>query len=433
MQGGMPLNRRKLFAALLLAVWLALLLPAGTNAAADSIKSVEVNIVANTALPPRVLRRIEASVQTVGERLLVGREPDAVGRSLALYEASVQEVLDRVLAGYSVRRVAITPATVSAVSVVLEPWGERIRDVQVDIVFSAADTLFTPLLRADLGDLETSIKGLLLGLPVDSLDWADTITKNTIREQVRSRLPEYQATIDIIPGERTQVRLLFSPVGAVVREAAVSLRSDSMPNLLLYQMRPKLEAFAKALRGLPLAFISRKQQELTARLEQIALEHPYTQAYLLTVRGELIPAQDTQLYLQLESRKYRVTAEARLDMGRDEGNTSGLLHAGKFVSDRDEAFIEVELLTNSMQWQFSPGWGRRIGPNTVVGARFNLTDNSRYAWLEHRFGSNWRLRFDRSSEANDDEIGLRYKLHDFLSAELVHRPHENFLRVIGQL
>jgi hypothetical protein len=151
------------------------------------------------------------------------------------------------------------------------------------------------------------------------------------------------------------------------------------------------------------------------------------------VRGELIPGPDTEIHLQAESRKYRVNAEARLDMGRENGTTSGQLHAGKFFSDKDEIFTEVELITDTMKWRFSPGWGRRIGHNTVAGVRFNVTDRARYAWLEHSFGGDWRLRFDRSSEKNDDEIGLRYKLHDFLSAEFVHRPHENFVRVIGHL
>ncbi|MDF2501523.1 MAG: hypothetical protein K0Q77_2237 [Anaerosporomusa subterranea] len=429
-----PLSRQKTLVVVLVAVCLVVLLPGAAYAAeGDTVQTIRVDIAANPPATPRVLRRIEASVKTVGQRLLVGKETELISQSHQTYEALMQEVLDRVLAGYSVQQVAITPGVATKVAIVLEPWGERVRAVQVNIEFSAVDKLFIPLLRDELGDLAASINGILLGLPVDSLEWADTVAKNSIRELVEARLPEYRAAVDIMPGEQTQVRLVFSPVGVVVREAVVSLRSDSMPNLLLYEMKPEVETFAKALRGLPTEFVVRKQRELTNQLEQIALVHPYTQSYLLNVRGELIPGPDTQIHLQLESRKYRVNAEARLDMGRDNANTSGHLHAGKFVSPEDELFVEVELSTNTMQWQFSPGWGRRIGPNTVVGARFNVTDNSQYAWLEHRFGENWRLRFDRSSEKDDDEIGLRYKLHDFLSAELVHRPHENFIRVIGQL
>jgi len=372
------LNRRKTLAFVLVAVWLAaLLLEPGAAYAAegDSIKTIKVNIVTSPPAPPRILRRIEASVKTVGERLLVGRETEAVSQSPQLYEVPMQEVLDRVLAGYSVQKVSIASGAKANVTIVLEPWEERVSDVRVDVEFSAADKMFIPLLREELGDLETSITGILLDLPVDSLDWADTVVKNSIRELVEARLPEYRAAVDIMPGEQTQVRLVFSPVGAVVREAVVSIRSDSMPNLLLYEMRPGLETYAKAMRGLPVEFVARKQQGLTNKLEQIALAHPYTQAYLLTVRGELIPGPDTEIHLQAESRKYRVNAEARLDMGRENATTSGQLHAGKFFSDKDEIFTEVELITDTMKWRFSPGWGRRIGPNTVVGVRFNVTDS----------------------------------------------------------
>lgn len=419
---------------LLMAVWLAGLLAVPVYAAeGDLIQTVMVKIEASPPAAPRVLRRIEASVKTVGERLLTGREVAVVAQSQQTYEALMQEVLDRVLVGYSVKRVSITPGAAATVTVVLEPWGERIRSVQVDLEFSAVDPLCIPLLRAELGDLAGSINGILLGLPVDSLDWADTVTKNSIRELVEARLPEYRAAVDIIPGEQTKVRLIFSPVGATVRESVVSVRSDSMPNLLLYKLKPDVEAFAKALRGLPLDFVVRKQQQLTRQLEQIALNHPYTQSYALTVRGDLIPGRDTQVYLQVESRKYRVNAEARLDMGRDEDNTSGYLHVGKFMSDKDEAFVEAELITNSMKWVFSPGWSRRLGSNTLAGLRYNVTDSIGYTWLEQRLGNNWRLRFDRSSADDDDEIGLRYQFHDFLSTELVRRPGETFVRVIGHL
>ena len=413
------------------AVWLQ---PATVQAEeSEDITSIKVNIVTSPSAPPRILRRIEASVKTVGERLLLGREIELLRQSPATYEILMQEVLDRVLAGYTVQKVTVVPGNVTVVTVVLDSWGEVVRDVKVDIEFSAADPLFVPMLRQELGDLEPSVRAILLGMPIDSLDWADTVAKNSIRELVDERLPEYRAAVDIHAGEHTKVKIVFSPVGVVVREVKLSYRSDSMPNLLLYEMRPNLEGLAKALRGLPTAFVERKQQELNTKFEQTAATHPYTAAYRLQTRAELTAGADTEIAIHTESRSYRINAEALLDMGRENANTSGKLHAGKYVSADDEVFVEVGLVTNTMKWQFSPGWGRRVGPDTVVGARFNVTDNIRYAWLEHRFSRNWQIRFDRSSEQDDDEIGLRYKLHDFLSAEFVHRPKESFIRVIGQL
>lgn len=429
------MKRQKVTVFLLAAIWLVQLwLPAAAWAeAGDTIKAVKVNIVTSPPAPARIVRRIEASVKTVGQRLLVGREVSAVSESPGVYENLVQEVLDRVLAGYSVEKTSIAAGLTAVITVRLDSWGERVGAVKVDMEFSAADKRFVPLLQRELGDLEQSVHSMLLGLPVDSLDWADTIARSSVREIVEERLPEYRAAVDIIPGETTQVKMVFSPVGAVVREAAVSMRSATMPNILLYEMRSELDAFAKALRGLPAEFVVRKQQELASQAEAIVSAHPYKQAYLLDVRAELVPGPDTDINIRAESRRYRVNAEARLDMGREKSNTSGLLHAGKFVSPDDELYLEVGLVTNSMRWQISPGWSRQVGSNTLIGARVNVTDNIRYAWLEHHIGDNWRLRFDRSSKDNDDEIGIRYKLHDFLSAELVHRTNENFVRVIGQL
>lgn len=430
------MNRQKIVSLLVTTLWVAAvwLQPATVQAEEnDDITNIKVNIVTSPTAPPRILRRIEASVKTIGERLLLGRKAELLRQSPQTYEMLMQEVLDRVLSGYTVKKVTVVPGTVTVVTVELDPWGERVRDVKVDIEFSAVDPLIAPMLRQELGDLETSVSAILLGMPIDSLEWADTVAKKNIRELVEERLPEYRAAVDIHADEHAKVKIVFSPVGSVVREVKLSLRSDSMPNLLLYDMRPRLEVFAKALRGLPTAFVERKQIEFLAKLEERAAAHPYTTAYRLQTRAELTAGADTEILLYTESRSYRINAEALLDLGREDANTSGKLHAGKYISSEDEVFVEVGLVTNTMKWQVSPGWGRRVGPDTVVGARFNVTDNIRYAWLEHRFSRNWQIRFDRSSEQEDDEIGLRYKLHDFLSAELVHRPHENFIRVIGQL
>ena len=117
------------------------------------------------------------------------------------------------------------------------------------------------------------------------MHWADTVVKNSIRELVEERLPEYRVSVDLIPDGKTQVRLVFFPVGSVVREGIVSVRSDSFPNIMLYEMRPSADAFAKALRGLPVEFVTRKQPELTKKLEQMVTAHPYTQSYLLNCQG----------------------------------------------------------------------------------------------------------------------------------------------------
>ena len=75
------------------------------------------------------------------------------------------------------------------------------------------------------------------------------------------------------------------------------------------------------------------------------------------VRAELVPDTETKIKIKAESRKYRISAEARLDMGREDDNTSGLLHAGKFVTPDDELFAEVGLITNSMKMAIQPWLG----------------------------------------------------------------------------
>ena len=44
---------------------------------------------------------------------------------------------------------------------------------------------------------------------------------------------------------------------------------------------------------------------------------------------------------------------------------------------------------------------------------------------------NWYLRYEYNSGLKSGELGIRYRLHDFLAAEYIVGRHENWLRFIG--
>lgn len=421
----------KVVGVLLLAVMLGTT-PAFAARPATTVEQIGVAVTVSPAVSPQVLRRIEASIKTVGQRLLHDRSVAAIAADREEYEALIQDVLDRVLYGYTVSKVTLMPATKTGITVVLTAWDERIEQVGININFFAADAQVLPLLEQDLGDLDQAIAKTLVGLPIDALVWAEPVIAAQIRELVQLRLPEYQPTLTIVGGRQTLVTVAFAPSGELVREVEVSHRSGSVPNMLLYQMNPALESYAKSLRGLPVGFLYRKQPEIIAEIEQLLLRNRYTRQFRLTSQVELTAAETTMVQVQTDSSSYRINLEGWLDLSSNNSSTTGRLHAGKFVTAKDELFLELRLIS-TMHGQISAGWGHQLGRYTAAGVRLGLNDNRQIGWLEQQFGRNWQIKLEHSLKTNERELSLRYKFHDFLSAELVNQPDENFIRLVGHL
>jgi hypothetical protein len=137
--------------------------------------------------------------------------------------------------------------------------------------------------------------------------------------------------------------------------------------------------------------------------------------------------------MDVETDKYIVKLEGYLDMGRTNDNTSFKLHAGKIVGQRDEAFFEVNFIPHSVTWELMPGWGHRIGKGTVVGSKYNVSGQQNIIFLNQELGSNWSMRVEHNQSTAVNEIGVRYKMQDFLSLEYVFTNNDNWLRLVANL
>ena len=107
----------------ILILWL-FLLPSGIGeASGEVVEKVTVTISADQKPPARIIKRMVASVGTVGEQMLVGREHSEIVKNKGSYEKLIQEIFDRVLVGYSVQTVKLVPGVNTMIQVELTPWG----------------------------------------------------------------------------------------------------------------------------------------------------------------------------------------------------------------------------------------------------------------------------------------------------------------------
>ena len=397
------------------------------------VQSVSVEISSGLATSPKVIRRMSESVKTIGEHLLLGRTVIEVNERRDHYEKLVREVFDRVLAGYTVERASVEPALASVIQVQIAPWGDTVRQVDIQVDYSGIAQEAIPLVKADMGKLEEEIRMALSGLPVDAVDWASGVARELIRELLRRQLPEFHFSLDVEAGRLTKVRLSLFPTGQVVKDAQVSLRSSTIPNLLLVHARPGIETQARAMRGLPVEYVERRLRFFTDKVRQATLADPVIRQFDLTVKPLLRPGVDTAVSVAVDAQTWRIYAEVWLDVGRNKDNISGKAHVGRLLGPHDELFMELQVLPGNMTWQFMPGWGHQFGSDTWAGIRYRINDQAVGWWLSQGLGGRWSLRAERWPAGNRNEFGLRYKLNDFLSAEFVVDKDRNWLRLVGHL
>ena len=381
----------------------------------------------------RVQKRMSESVKTIGEHLLLGRSSIEVLQRKEHYEKLIREVFDRVLAGYIVEAVEIDPAKDCRIRIRLAPWGDIVRTVKIQIDYNGISPQAIHLVKKDIEKIEEDITGALLGLPLEAVDWASGVARDLIREILRRQLPEFYFSLDVEAGRDSSVRLSLFPTGQLVKTVAVSLRSNTLPNMLLVHARLALEAQSQTMRGLPVAYVQRRLPYFSELLRKTTADDRLIRPFDLAVRSSIRPAVDTEAELSVEAERARFFAEVWMDVGQNKDNISGMAHAGYKLGKRDEVFMELKVMPGTLNVELAPGWGHRFSAETWAGVRYRTNDQAWVLWLEQGLGRRWSMRLERWPAMDRNEVKLRYKLHDFLSAEFVLTNTGNWFRLVGHL
>lgn len=95
--------------------------------------------------------------------------------------------------------------------------------------------------------------------------------------------------------------------------------------------------------------------------------------------------------------------------------------------------METTFIPGTVVWQFAPGWSHMLGPKTEAGIKYSISNESSVVWLKQDLTPNWSLRLERMASLGRSELAVRYKLHDFLSAEYIFTSEDKWLRLVGNL
>ena len=398
------------------------------------ITAVEVQVTdiqGGTSAP--LLNKMGSSMRIVAEQLLVDKDTLQVEQARAAYEKLLVDVGDRVFTGYELQRADLVLGGTTHIQLYVRPWSQTIEQAEIDLQFSGVEQQTAVLLEAKLPLLRKQLEQTINGASLDASDWAGGVLRKLVREQVEQALPEFKAAVDLVQEQdRTVVQVIIYPVGQLVRQVDYELRSEAIPNLLLMQLKYKYLTECDRLRGLPVAYVAKHRQELEQYLIDKLLLEPEIRNYQLKPVIYMTPGTNLELRIMLDSNKYKIWFEGYGDVGRDKDNLSGKAHLGKFISHKDEIFGEAELILDDVKWRYGAGYVHYWGKSGWSYMRRAPVGDNIYK-LEYELSPKWRLRAEHHSGDDRNEFGVRYRIHEFLSAEYVYGGKEFYLRIIGNL
>lgn len=390
-----------------------------------------VDVTGGTSAP--LINKMSTSMQLVAQQLLLERDTEVILPSQQEYATLLSDIADRVLTGYYLQSTELTIDKNAELVLKVRPWNESIRNVEVDLQFSGIEAQTSELLESKLPTLKQQLKDTIRGASIDASDWADGVLRKMVREQVEEVLPEFKVAVDLLnEADKTVVQVIVYPVGQLVRNVDYSMRSEAIPNILLMKLKSKYADECNKLRGLPVSYVERQRQEIEDFLLAKLSREPEIVKNKLQPRVNITPDTDMTVEFLINSDKYKIWFEGYGDIGRGEENLSGKAHFGKFISPKEELFGEVEVVLDDVDWNFGVGYTRYWGKSGWSYIR-RVPDGENNYKLEYYLDPKWRLRAEHFANSNRNEYGVRYRIHEFLSAEYVYGGDEFYLRIIGNL
>lgn len=408
-----------------------------SSAIAASVEQVTVHVASvEEAIPPLVEKRIAASIQTVGNHVFLNHDSDEIASRHEAYERTVNDIINRVLIGYTVESISIHPGSRTELDVRIRPWGDTIRNIRFAVDYGALPKMGQELVDKDLEHAGDMAESLLIGLPVDALDWANGAVKSVLENELEERVPEFYPHIVIHGGPETDVTVYMLPKLPVVRNVRVAIKGDDVPKVIFLSARNQLERTYAGLAGLPVAFVRRHERDIAEALQGDVQRQWVVKNYGLHVTPSLSLGEDTAIDLTSQTAFYDIRGGAYIDAGRDhssDDDTTLMAHVGRKIGSHHEVYGAVKFMPSFLDWNFMPGYFYRFRSGTQAGYQFESLDDSQHLWLRQPLGGRWTLRYDRDLTHDDSEVGLHYRVDDYVGLEYIVSDHDAWLRIIGYL
>lgn len=402
------------------------------------VENVSVHISSSRDVPSPIRHRMEKSVYSVAEQLLIDKKVEELRKNSDMYGKIINEVFDKVLVGYTIQSVEITADSNSLVDIKLIPWQDVIRNVKADVSVDGMSPLIRNMVLEDASSIESVFEETLLGLPVGAIDWSNGVLKKNVNEFMEKNLPEFRADFDIEElSEDVRVKVTLYPLLPVVRTLDLQMRSDTFPNFWLLSMREEMQKEANELIGVPVAFINRHRFDIADHYSSMLDSSDGFRKFHVKTDTTIISGENMTLSSRSNLEKLRIRAESWSDIGhRHKGNDYThrfRLNLGWEPDALNKLYVTGEFVPQRGEWCFYGGYMRNMVKNLWLGMEYDITNKAIATEVQYDLSRWWSISHEYRDYDNKSEWGVKYKLHDFMALKMMYDGDGAWLRIIGNL
>lgn len=406
------------------------------SAEAAPIEKVDVSLSAvGGDLPPAVEKRVISSISSIGNRVLVGKEESLFSLNSSAYNKVLADIINRVVIGYVVSDLTVSYGRDTALHVTLQPVGQIIRHVDTEIDYGGLTPEAARYVAADTADVPALMDNLLIGLPVDSVGWAESVSQSAGRDLLSQILPEFQANFEVESGENTKVKIYLIPQGKIVRSSRLTFEKTTIPRLLMLRAAEETETALSALRGLPVDFVTRHSGKISSDMNDILKKDSFIEKYGIATDTTLISGETAELRVNALTDHWVIRTEVWLDAGRDgDKNTAVEGMLGHYIGRHSTVFGEARFYPGPMDWNVYGGFSHQFGSFMDLGYKYDFVDNANHIFGNVPIGNKFSLRYERDFKKRENEFGFSYKIHNYITLEYVYNDEDGkWLRLIANL
>ncbi len=236
----------------------------------DRVESVEVQLNVAGQIYEGLQERIEYSIGRVGEKILLDRSLSLLLSNQETVKTTIFNVFSKVLVGFKIEKVDLKVGNHTKVIIYLKPIPPLIQAVRLNIEVSGLAPELVFFTQEITAKVETELNHIFVGLPVESILWAEGIFNLVANYLLERELPGFNTKITLKTGVETVFNINLIPYGPVISDVKVDCSAVNIPVLFIKSKTNKYRNQLNLLKGLPVEFLShyqlRLQEYFTARL-----------------------------------------------------------------------------------------------------------------------------------------------------------------------
>jgi hypothetical protein len=383
----------------------------------DKVESVEVQLNVAGQIYEGLQERIEYSIGRVGEKILLDHSRSWLSTNQEAVKTAIFNVFSKVLIGFKIEKVDLIIGSHTKVIIYLKPVPPLIQAVKLNIEVNGLTPELVAFTKEIASKVEIELNRIFVGLPVESVSWAEGIFNLVANYLLERELPGFESRFSLRSGVNTTFDIRIIPEEPIVSVVKVDCKAENIP---VFFVRHKINAYRdrfNLLKGLPVEFLNHYQLRLQNYLTGSLNDFPSLNQAGMKVNIGIEPGVKTKVELTVNSEIFLVKFDARYGMNEKESHSNFETYLG-YRSERYELFSRWYPFGKNPTGNIFAGCYFPLGPNFSGGFEYELEHGYKNIGFHFQFERgdylDLRLGIDSPTEGI---IGIY--LNDFLNLELV--------------